>query len=321
MPHSSGGGSHGGGFHSGSSGSGSSSRSSSRYFEGSHRYVYYYHNRPYYYYSDAKPPETKTSLKMMAIVCAVIAAIISVAILLMGYRHPKKLKTDYEAVPYVEDRIDVMTDAEEAKLTETLEDFLKLTGIAPVIVTEDNASWQGYYTDLEQYAYDLYVNSFPDEKHWLVVYTQPAAADDGFVDWYWQGMQGDDTDGILDTDHTDAFGRVLQRSLTDNTHYSIYEAFDKAFSDMIPSIMEAGLESGTIATMILADFVMLIITIIGLISTVRDNRKVGAIRCQTDKEQPMEDTCEYCGGVYVHGIHLSCPHCGAPIKALNSGAS
>lgn len=28
-----------------------------------------------------------------------------------------------------------------------------------------------------------------------------------------------------------------------------------------------------------------------------------------------EDTCEYCGGVYVIGTCISCPHCGASLPA------
>ncbi|MBR1930030.1 MAG: hypothetical protein IJ833_00950 [Lachnospiraceae bacterium] len=34
-------------------------------------------------------------------------------------------------------------------------------------------------------------------------------------------------------------------------------------------------------------------------------------------EQYIEDKCEYCDGVYVHGLHLICPHCGAPIRPAN----
>ena len=35
------------------------------------------------------------------------------------------------------------------------------------------------------------------------------------------------------------------------------------------------------------------------------------------KEKIEEDNCEYCGGLFIRGKHLSCPHCGAAIKAKN----
>ena len=39
-----------------------------------------------------------------------------------------------------------------------------------------------------------------------------------------------------------------------------------------------------------------------------------SLKYSQDKGKVLEDTCEYCGGVYVHGIHLRCPHCGAAVK-------
>jgi len=48
---------------------------------------------------------------------------------------------------------------------------------------------------------------------------------------------------------------------------------------------------------------------LGLTPKARKYRKATEIP-QTAKE----DTCEYCGGVYVIGTCIKCPHCGAPIK-------
>ena len=41
-----------------------------------------------------------------------------------------------------------------------------------------------------------------------------------------------------------------------------------------------------------------------------------AIEVNIPMNSCTEDTCEYCGGVYLHGLHVSCPHCGAPIKVM-----
>lgn len=27
----------------------------------------------------------------------------------------------------------------------------------------------------------------------------------------------------------------------------------------------------------------------------------------------LEDICQYCGGMFIHGIHISCPHCGGTL--------
>ena len=60
--------------------------------------------------------------------------------------------------------------------------FRDKTGVTPAIITVDNREWKGYYNDLENYAYDRYVNMFPDEKHWLIVYSSDlAAANDTYM--------------------------------------------------------------------------------------------------------------------------------------------
>ncbi|MCR5100195.1 MAG: hypothetical protein K6B41_02425, partial [Butyrivibrio sp.] len=68
----------------------------------------------------------------------------------------------------------------------------------------------------------------------------------------------------------------------------------------------------------------IIFVIFGIIMTTQEsinNRKKdkAAIEKAQSKgikveESDFEDTCEYCGGIYIHGKHDSCPHCGAPIK-------
>ena len=139
MPHSSGGGSHGGGSHGGShhsshshGGSGRSSRHvRSTYFPDARRYVYYDHHRPVYVYAD----------------------------------HPHKLPQNYDYKIVVEDKANVLGNT--AELRNSLVAFYNRTGISPAVITVENSDWQGYYSDFENYAYDLYVNHFTDESHWL----------------------------------------------------------------------------------------------------------------------------------------------------------
>ena len=37
---------------------------------------------------------------------------------------------------------------------------------------------------------------------------------------------------------------------------------------------------------------------------------------EADKKY-LEDICAYCGGMFIHGIHISCPHCGATLPPAN----
>ncbi len=325
MPHSSGGGSHGGGSHhsshSHSSGGGSSTRSartSRSYFAGSHRYVYYRHHRPVYYYSD-RAPEKKVSLKWTLIIG--IACLIAVN-LLYGpdvIHNPKKLKVDYEAQVGVYDDLDIMTDTEEAELTGVLQSFLELTGITPVVMTKSNDVWVGNYNTLSNYAYDVYVNTWVDEKHWLLVYTGPSskgAAD--FDNWYWEGMQGDDTDPILIENKVDDFTDELTKYLTMRSQYTVGQSFSTALRNLTGHVMKPGLSTEGLSDLLLMNGVVLLFFIPSLLSGISNNRRAGAVRCQTDQGETKEDTCEYCGGLYVHGLHLSCPHCGAPVKPENA---
>ena len=50
--------------------------------------------------------------------------------------------------------------------------------------------------------------------------------------------------------------------------------------------------------------------------TLITNKKAyrSAVKCANDAK---EDTCEYCGNVYVIGTCHECPHCGAPIRPHN----
>ncbi|MCR4743845.1 MAG: TPM domain-containing protein [Lachnospiraceae bacterium] len=318
MPHSSGGGSHGGGFHGSSGGrSGSSSpKTSRRYFPGANRFVYYSNSRPVYYYSDSFPPKTKSNIKLWTIGCLIIILIFNIFNGFSVYHNPQKLTTDYNTHAEVRDHADIMTDAEETKLNDILASFLDLTGISPVVITDYNESWENNYNDIENYAYDLYIQNFKDEKHWLIVYTVPLVPDGGdFVDWYWEGMQGDDTDSVLTSDVTDKFNKTLHDGFLRSNELTTAEAFDQAFSSTMETIMKPGFDSDAFEVLLFENLFFFAISAWIIYNKIKMNRIVGAVKCASAKEKPVEDTCEYCKGIYVHDLHTSCPHCGAPVKA------
>ena len=98
------------------------------------------------------------------------------------------------------------------------------------------------YKDLEKYAYDLYVNTYDDEYHWVIIYSEPKNADPNFNDWYFEGMQGDFTDPILSTSVTRKFNKT------------VYDNYQNAFAavpllvSFIPMIMDTGGNCGSQAS-------------------------------------------------------------------------
>ncbi|MBQ1492090.1 MAG: hypothetical protein IIZ39_09020, partial [Blautia sp.] len=246
MPHSSGGGSHGGGGHYGGSYHGSGSRSSQppqsrayhSYHEGTRRYVYYYLGRPHYYWSKDTPSQTsfhKWSAVLIPIL--VVWVIITLAFLspdqsFKVFENIKPLKGEHYEI-LIEDTLDVLSSKEESRLYQAFSQFQEQTGITPAFISATNDDWVSYYSSMENYAYDLYVNRFLDEKHWLLVYSS-APTEDGtsFEDWHWEGMQGDDTDRILTEDVTKNFTDLIQKNLTARNFYSVGESFINGFEDL-----------------------------------------------------------------------------------------
>ena len=313
MPHSSGGGSHGGGSH---SGSGSyAPRVSDTYRKGYHRFVMYAGHRPRYFYSDKetiKPGDTKFSIKDILFWLAYPALFL--VLLVPGWlRVPEKLPLTYSQTQIViQDDTDRLSDREERELLEIFAQFQEKTGITPALITCRNDTWKGSGSSLETYAYDTYVSWFQDECHWLICYSDDPDST-GWDDWYWEGMQGDNTDPILTESITQTFTKNVQSCLLDRDRYTVGEAFIQGFRDIEPKLMKRSIDSSQIWVGVLS----IALCAFGIATTYRSKKKLtgmaGALRCPTDTFPVTEDTCSYCGGVYVRGIHDVCPYCGAPI--------
>lgn len=247
MPHSSGGGSHGGGSHGGShhsshshGGSGRSSRHvRSTYFPDARRYVYYDHHRPVYVYADYDITEKRSPLRFLMLLFYLPFILFTFSMFAEAYHHPHKLPQNYDYKIVVEDKANVLGNT--AELRNSLVAFYNRTGISPAVITVENSDWQGNYSDLENYAYDLYVNHFADESHWLIVYSTPDgySSSDSFEDWYWEGMQGNDTDDVLTKSVTNSFNDELQKNLTARTRYTVSSAISTSFDDLTPTVMKS----------------------------------------------------------------------------------
>ena len=238
---------------------------------------------------------------------------------------PEKLKVDYNSQIVIQDDANVLGDT--TKLSDALEDFFNTTGISPAVITVYNSDWEDNYTDLEKYAYELYVNRFYDEKHWLIVYSQPKDPDDEFNNWYWEGMQGDDTDSIITSSVAYDFTNDLhKRLLVEGT--KVNDAITDSFNALTPTVMKFRFEGETFGIGI---FMLLFVCIHAFFMVFF---RPDAKKYKGAKEVPLDDnyippqqtapqpqsvvmkqaSCEYCGGVYTVGSCNVCPHCGAPIQ-------
>ena len=314
MPHSSGGGSHGGGSHGGSHGGGSGVRTSRTYFHGASRYIYYDNGIPNEIFCNSDLQKTTASSKAaLTFIVGIMAAMYSLMLVAVSFHFPGRLKTDYDTSISISDWAKIMTTDEEAALMDALIDFQDKTGITPYVVTANNEDWQDKYSELEKYAYDLYVERFADEKHWLIIYSEPKVPEASFNDWYWEGMQGDDTDSILDGSELKAFNKEMHKLLEDRSDYTVAEAMTKTFEDNTDKFMRQYITWGTI----IAAAVLIVCGITGIILIQKHYKKTEKKYSTAFKVEPNETIekaqCDYCCGTYVVGRHTNCPYCQAQL--------
>ncbi|MCR5078989.1 MAG: hypothetical protein K6B65_03605 [Bacilli bacterium] len=312
MPHSSGGGSSGGGFHSsGSSGGGGSSyRSSRTYFPGSTCYVYYDSRfRPHALFTNVDPASRKKTGIGGFVFLGIFALAPIAVILLSGFHNPKKISTDYPSSFKVVDNTSVISAEEEEALLDTFHQFYEVTGVSPSLVTIKNADWKASYASLSGYSYDLYLNMFKDESHWLFVY----ADDDGNKGKYnYELMQGNDTDPALSQKTIYAIGNGISVNLEDSS-CSIGKAFDDAIKSAIPKAMESYFEVDPGAWVFTAFWEAVVAFLIGtsIIGSIRNKNLSKAVKAP---KELVKKSCEYCGNEYYEGTLERCPKCGALLK-------
>lgn len=129
-------------------------------------------------------------------------------------------------------------------------------------------------------------------------------------DWYWEGMQGNDTDDVLTESVTNSFNDELQKNLTARTRYTVSSAISTSFDDLTPTVMKSKVNWTMLFTSIaILAFVCLHACL--MIGINPKARKYAKAKPCSDAAQ--EKACEYCGYTYVVDTCTECPHCGAPI--------
>ena len=158
---------------------------------------------------------------------------------------------------------------------------------------------------------------FPDEVHWLIVYSE-TIKDNGFNDWYWEGMQGDRTDPVLTEDHAAAFTESLHDRLMKRNKYSVDDAIAITLDEYAPKMMSLSCDKtdlifGAIVFLMMSS-VLFIVFITNRPRKVSEEYKK-AVPCELNVV--YQASCNFCGGMYVVGMHSGCPHCGASIPPQN----
>lgn len=314
MPYSSGGGSHGGGGGGSHSSGGGSAKLEvqTTYFKNSICYVRYRNNKPDYIYTNKEIPDK--CVIWPGVVLYIIISILSAMMVLAGISLPNKIMNDYGEVE-VCDNANLLSLEEKAELINVLEEFKEKSGIVPCVMTVNNEDWD-FYKNLESYAYDLYINNFDDEYHWLIVYSEPIDVNPLFNDWYWEGMQGDNTGRILAQNKTERFNKKLQKNLL-NEKISVGEAFISSFTHINEYILNFNVNTKYVLYGIAMIFMMN-----GFLYLMLKEKKQFKINKEkykdykkcTSQEQIQEAKCDYCGNIYILSKCTNCPHCNAPIK-------
>lgn len=340
MPHSGGGGSHSGGSHSGggsrSGGGGSSKpRISKSYFSGSSRYVYYWNHKPVYYYA-VKPYEPKEgtgSVLVFGLIWLMISTLMVAAFI--RFDGGGRLPLDYDNEIVIDDGAGMIDNSRE--LVRYLEGFREESGVTVCVVTRNSHdTYLG--NDCEKQAYNCYVERWDDESHWLIYYVGDRK--DRSDDWNWNLMCGDDCVRVLSYAQEDKFTESFHRYLVASSRYSFEECIIKALSELeidtgkklvyragvsVNGELHGGDRVDLLTGALLGIFpaIGLILVIFSLVVLLKrpskeQLAKKNAYKMPSAKGVVHEDTCEYCDGVYVVGTVISCPHCGAPIKAHNT---
>lgn len=315
MPHSSGGGSHGGGSHGGSHGGsgGSPSGISNKYYPGSKRYVYYTNHKPEYIYSNSDPTKVNIHTLIGAILTIAMMVLIAPFMIIatlgtMG----KPISDSYsdKGVAII-DNAGVLTDS--AELEEELNVFYEKTHISPTLVTVNNEDWQSHYTSLENYAYEWYVTHYDDESHWVIIYSQPVNPHPSFNEWYFEGMQGDDTDRILTSTITGKFNDEVYTHLLDTKDYSIADSFGAALHNQVNEKVLNPFAAFMQSVFVIISFLLFegIFIAFLIYMTLPKKKYKNAMECPLEV---TEETCDYCGEIYIVGFYTTCPHCGGVIK-------
>lgn len=251
MPSSHGGGSSGGGSHGGggfrSSGSGRNNTpkfSREKPFPGAIRYFYIDTAgiRRTFYYGGVPKRRSLASVIVPPIIFVLLGIVMATAIMLTIIPAKLKPKKCTFSGVYISDQDDLFSEREEELLKESFKAFYDKTGIEPYLYAFESSNLPSKYGSetnqkaMEDYAYDIYVNTFSDEGHFMILYSETRNSDE-ITDWIWIDMAGDDTNDLIDDSAFVDFQSSMQRYLH-NDSIPKGEAIAKSFDESTETIMK-----------------------------------------------------------------------------------
>ena len=308
MPHSSGGFSGGGGgFHGGSGYSSGSStpstRTSTRPFDNALMYIFYTRSgRARVLYSNAAPGSIGKGNPFIFVILGVFLLLPIIIALASGFNNPVKLKNTETLAISIEDNANILSIEDESVLTNEFISFKNTTGIPVSILTEYSTN----VGDLEDYAYNAYIKRFKDESHWLLVFT--IDSDNNLKSIAMEGMQGNDTDGIL----TEMVGRRFTKEIKNSIYKEnegLKDAIIDGFNLINPTIMEKRFDIPfeMIIFMVVWEIVVIFSTIITIVGLVNNKHLKNAYKGSPTMKKLL---CPNCMNPYYEGTVTRCPKCG-----------
>ncbi len=293
----------------------------------------------FFIYSDGDPRQLRLTDSFSSLFLALCFSLLSIFVASQGafetYK-PSKLTADTSQYSVtIDDSGGLLGDT--GKLEASLGKFKEATGVTPVVKTVYNETWRDEYDSLEDYAYDLYLSEFADETHWLIVYAEPEDKDatlstdfitqskdalkgvksdvpNGYDLFYWEGMQGDDTDSVMPASFVSEFNVNFQRKLEAeeaSVADSLSETFDLLTEKLSTPVFRLGNPAYFVGGLIFLPFVAAFAY--KGISTIYDwavGKRYKEVNAEIVDGRPQVYHCPSCGGEYPVSTYAKCPHCG-----------
>lgn len=269
--------------------------------------------KEYFYQSGVREAPNGVSAVVKCAFVSVFFLPVIFLLLFVGLFFP--VKTDlstYDHTVVVSDTTGFLDDAQPLKAS--LESFRDKTGVTPSVEIVRDSDWKTNYTDRGTFAYSEYLRLFDDEKHWLFIVSYPEEKrTDGFVDWEWEGMIGDEVGRTIKWTTEDELTEEMHRQLLRTEPEQIGSALAKVFDTigekaMKPQFTPFVLVAAAVVTVVYV-FIMWLI-----IHFYRRKKKV------FEAQPAPSASCPYCGCRVFPDVEKVCTRCGAPVTAQEQQA-
>ena len=132
---------------------------------------------------------------------------------------PLSSSSSYSEV-LIDDRQEILSKYDKEQMLKTMRQFKETTGVSIQLWTIPPMDWE-HNGAFRNYVLPAYSRAFDDETGWLITYSE---TNGGLGEWYWEGVQGDDTIEILDV-FIDQFNDSFHQGLAADEDADLPEAF------------------------------------------------------------------------------------------------